>query len=361
MTVPPHTYDRVVLTGGAGWLGTGVLQRLCQGGTGETVTPPLFPRARIRVLVLPGQRVQRFSASGCDVEVVEGDLTDPQACVEVCRDMGGGLVIHVAGVIHPRSVGDFHRVNVTGTGVLLEAAVNAGMAKAVVLSSNSPCGCNPHRDHLFDECSPYRPYMGYGRSKMLMEQLVGRMQQQGRLATTVIRAPWFYGPYQPPRQTLFFKMVRDGRAPIVGDGLNRRSMAYIGNLVDGIMLAAASPIADGRTYWIADARPYTMNEIVDTIERLLETEFGTLCRHRRLRLPSFVSEVAWAADSAIQSLGMYHQKIHVLSEMNQTIACSIDRARVELGYEPRVDLEEGMRRSLRWLFATDPRVLDATA
>jgi nucleoside-diphosphate-sugar epimerase len=138
-------------------------------------------------------------------------------------------------------------------------------------------------------------------------------------------------------------------------------MAYIGNLVDGIMLAAASPIADGRTYWIADARPYTMNEIVDTIERLLETEFGTLCRHRRLRLPSFVSEVAWAADSAIQSLGMYHQKIHVLSEMNQTIACSIDRARVELGYEPRVDLEEGMRRSLRWLFATDPRVLDATA
>jgi nucleoside-diphosphate-sugar epimerase len=94
-----------------------------------------------------------------------------------------------------------------------------------------------------------------------------------------------------------------------------------------------------------------MNEIVDTVERLMETEFGIACAHKRLKLPSLASEVAWLADKTLQGLGLYHQKIHVLSEMNKTIACSIDRARVELGYRPTVALEEGMRRSLQWMLA----------
>jgi nucleoside-diphosphate-sugar epimerase len=55
----------------------------------------------------------------------------------------------------------------------------------------------------------------------------------------------------------------------------------------------------------------------------------------------------------VQSLGFYHQKIHVLSEMNKNIACSVKRAHEELGYQPAVALREGMRRSIRWLFASD--------
>jgi nucleoside-diphosphate-sugar epimerase len=101
-----------------------------------------------------------------------------------------------------------------------------------------------------------------------------------------------------------------------------------------------------------------MNEIVDTVERLLETEFGIACAHRRLKLPGLASEVAWLADKTLQGLGFYHQKIHVLSEMNKTIACSVERAKQELGYFPRIALEEGMRRSLRWLLARDPAALD---
>jgi nucleoside-diphosphate-sugar epimerase len=62
-----------------------------------------------------------------------------------------------------------------------------------------------------------------------------------------------------------------------------------------------------------------------------------------------ISEIAGVADRVIQGAGFYHQEIHVLSEMNKTIACSVDRARRVLGYEPRVALEEGMRRSLAWL------------
>src|SRR5262249_35560997 len=101
-------------------------------------------------------------------------------------------------------------------------------------------------------------------------------------------------------------------------------------------------------YWVADRRPYSMNEIVDTVERLLEKEFHVRCAHKRLRLSGFVSEMAWLADKTLQAMDLYNQKIHVLSEMNKTIACSVAKAETELDYKPDVALEEGMRRSLQW-------------
>jgi nucleoside-diphosphate-sugar epimerase len=87
---------------------------------------------------------------------------------------------------------------------------------------------------------------------------------------------------------------------------------------------------------------------VDTVENLLENEFGMEVAHDRMRLPSIASEVAQAVDATIQRTGLYEQRIHVLSEMNKTIACTVDKARAELGYQPRVELREGMRRSIRW-------------
>jgi len=67
-----------------------------------------------------------------------------------------------------------------------------------------------------------------------------------------------------------------------------------------------------------------------------------------LRLPGLASSIAFAADAALQAIGLYHQKIHVLSEMNKTIACSVAKAERALNYQPTVELEEGMRRSLQW-------------
>ena len=191
--------------------------------------------------------------------------------------------------------------------------------------------------------------MGYGKSKKLGEEMVREAGDRGALEAVVMRPPWFYGPGQPPRQSLFFQMVRDGKAPIVGGGENRRSMAYVDNICQGAMLCERIEGATGQVYWIADRRPYSMNEIIDTIERVLEKDFGVKCNHGRMRLPGLASKVAWLVDWALQSVGLYHQKIHVLSEMNKTIACSIAKAERELGYDPKVDLEEGMRRSLRWM------------
>ena len=167
-------------------------------------------------------------------------------------------------------------------------------------------------------------------------------------AALVDVAPKMCGDCQRRAVTMFFRMIRTGKAPIVGSGENLRSMSYIDNLCQGLLLAATSPRANGETYWIADRRPYSMNEVVDTIERLLETEFNRPCAQRSLRLPGFAAALALMMDRAVQAAGFYHQKIHVLAEMNRTIACSVAKAEQELDYHPVVELEEGMRRSLAW-------------
>jgi nucleoside-diphosphate-sugar epimerase len=336
----------VLVTGAAGWLGSRLVEALTHGLPDHEALKQPQAGLRIRCLLLPGQDAGALNKLSSSVEIVTGDIRNPADCARLCADAKGAILFHTAGMIHPRRVREFYEINRDGTAHLLDAAIQAGIKRAVVVSSNSPCGCNPHPDHLFDELSPYHPYMNYGRSKMEMELAV--KQRGDRIETVLIRAPWFYGPNQPPRQTLFFQMIRDGKAPIVGSGKNLRSMAYVDNLCQGLLLAAITDHAKGQTYWIADRRPYSMNEIVDTVERLLETEFGQKCAHKRLRLPSLASEVALMADWMLQAVGLYHQKIHVLSEMNKTIACSVSRAERELGYRPAVDLEEGMRRSLRW-------------
>lgn len=336
----------VLVTGAVGWLGSRLVEVLARGlpSWQEWSQPP--EGLRIRCLVLPGQDFAGLTKLSNRVGVMTGDLRLAADCDRFCLNAKGAVLFHTAGVIHPRFVREFYQVNRDGAAHLLDAAVKAGVRRVVVVSSNSPCGCNPHPDHLFDEESPYRPYMNYGRSKKQMEQLV--KSRSDKTETVIIRAPWFYGPNQPARQTLFFRMIRAGKVPIVGSGNNLRSMVYIDNLCQGLLLAAATSRAAGQTYWIADRRPYTMNEIVDTVERLLQTEFGVQCAGKRLHLPGFVGGFAYAVDAVLQALGLYNQKIHVLSEMNKTIACSIAKAQRELGYEPMIELEEGMRRSLRW-------------
>jgi len=336
----------VLVTGAAGWLGSRLVEGLTQGLPDHEALKQPQAGLQLRCLLLPGQDPADLKQLPGSVEIVTGDIRNPADCARLCANAHGSVLFHTAGIIHPRRVREFYEINRDGTANLLEAAIQAGVKRAVVVSSNSPCGCNPHPDHVFDELSPYRPYMNYGRSKMEMELVV--RQRADKLETVTIRAPWFYGTNQPPRQTLFFRMIRDGKAPIVGGGKNLRSMTYVDNLCQGLLLAAIAERANGRIFWIADHRPYSMNEIIDTVEHLLETEFGRKCAHKRMRLPGLASEMALAMDYLLQAVGLYHQKLHVLTEMNKTIACSVAKAERELGYQPAVELEEGMRRSLRW-------------
>ena len=332
-------YSAVVVTGAAGWLGRTVVRAAREGlADCEDLRAPPFAGLPIRA--------SDIAASGNgDDEFVRADLRNKDDCRKLFDGVAeGALVLHCAGLIHPRRfASELFEVNFRGAQNLFAAAREAKAGRVVALSSNSPCGVNKNNRERFDETSPYRPYMKYGKSKMRMEL---HIREQSAPQWTLIRAPWFYGPNQPPRQTLFFQMIKNGGAPIVGGGENLRSMAYTENLAQGVLRAALSENAAGQIYWIADAEPYTMNQVVDTVERLLETEFDIPCRRKRLRLPGLAAEVALLCDYILQSANLYHQKIHVLSEMNKTIACDISKARRELNYAPAVSLEEGMRRSI---------------
>jgi nucleoside-diphosphate-sugar epimerase len=337
-----------IVTGAPGWLGSRLVESLVEGVVDVS---SLGPSDRtVRVLALPDADTKELEALGSQVEIVRGDVTDPASLEPLFANAKGATVFHAAGIIHPsRGIRQFYDVNVEGTRNMVEAAKKAGVRRFVHVSSNSPIGTNPTNDHVFDESAPFNPYMTYGKTKMMAEEIVTRANESGAVETVIIRPPWFYGPGQPPRQTLFFEMIRDGKAPIVGGGENRRSMAYVDNICQGLLLCEKVDRAKGNVYWIADRRPYPMNEIIDTIERVMEKDFDVKCAHKRMRLPGFASEVAWLVDATMQGAGAYHQKIHVLSEMNKTIACSIAKAEKELGYDPKVDLEEGMRRSIRWM------------
>ena len=340
-----------IVTGYPGWLGNRLVRFLHEPHPDlpEDRDGPRFER--IRCLVVPGANGSPARARHPEVEVVEGDIRDPAAVGRLFAGTRDATVFHLAGIIHPRRIRDLYDVNVAGTRHVLAAAAAAGARRVVATSSNSPAGVAREPSSLFDESSPYRPLGAYGRSKKLMEDDLNAAQRSGAVETVILRPCWFYGPEQPARQSEFFRMVEAGRAPIVGDGEGRRSMSYVDNTALGLLLAASSEAAAGQTYWIADERPYSMNEIVDTIEDLLESEFGIEVAHGRMRLPSLASEVALALDTAIQGVGYYNQKIHVLTEMNKTIACSIEKARSELGYRPGVQLREGMRRSIEWWLA----------
>ena len=339
----------VLVTGASGWLGKGLVQALINGIDGHMHLPKINADSSIRVFIRPEDDDRFFTHLSKNIEIFRGDIRYEDSCKAFFANADDAILYHTAGVIHPKCIKEFYDVNLEGTKNILNQAIANRLKRAVIVSSNSPIGCNPSTDHVFTEQSAFNPYMNYGRSKMLMEQHVAAVQSKGLIETVVIRAPWFYGPFQPPRQTLFFTMIRDGKGPIVGDGKNMRSMAYIDNLCQGLILAGNSEIANGKTYWIADARPYSMNEIIDTVENVLENNFHIICKHKRLKLPAFFSDIAFICDFLIQKTGLYQQKIHVLSEMNKNIACSVALAKTELGYNPTISLAEGMRRSIAWM------------
>lgn len=339
-------YPIILVTGGTGWLGRRLIRALTQGSPEMGVVGG--GGCRVRCLVLPQEPMGALGK--LNVEVISGDVRDPDAARALVSGAENGLVIHLAGIIHPPGrTRYFQHINVEGTANILSAAKTAGVKRMVVMSSNSPLGCNPTPEHVFTDDSPYNPYMGYGRSKWRMELLLRKAMIESNAPEIVIaRAPWFYGPGQPPRQALFFSMIRNGKFPLMGEGLNRRSMGYVDSLALGLLLCAVVDRAAGQTYWLSDERPYSMIEIVETVKAVLRDDFSMTVSEHNMTVPPVIADFARLVDTTIQAMGFYHQKIHVLSEMNQTIAGDISKATRELGYKPLVGLREGMKRSVQW-------------
>ena len=325
-----------VVTGASGWLGKNLVRAIAPA------------RTRVRCLVHTHDEAPLVELLGANVEVVLGDVRDPAVLDRLLDGVGAATVFHTAAVIHPgASTREFFDVNVGGTELVLDRARRVGVGRFVHVSSNSPFGANARPTDRFTEDSPYHPYMGYGRSKLEAEQLVFRSSERGDVPSVIIRAPWFYGPGQPARQTQWFAAVRRGRFPIVGSGAQQRSMVFTENLVQGLLRAEATEAAVGRAYWVADAEPYELKGILATVREALQAE-GLPVSGRCPHVPVAVGKIAERLDAVLQDRGRYVPALHVLGELKDTIACDIARARRELGYEPEYALLDGMRASIRW-------------
>jgi nucleoside-diphosphate-sugar epimerase len=334
-----------VVTGAPGWLGTSLVEALAKGASFRSITVP--PR-RVRCVVRPDADVTALLALGPNVEVVRADLRDARALEGVCD--GAGTVFHAAGLVHPRRVRELYDVNVGGTRNILAVAVAGRARRFVLVSSNSPAGVNDSAHRLLCESDAPRPYLNYGLSKLQAEWLVADAHRAGRVETAIARPCWFYGPNQPERQTRFLRMIARGKPIVLGRGSNLRSLTYVDNAVQGLLLLEAVEGAAGKTYWIADRRPYSFIEILQTVAKLLE--IGLRPRY----LPQAASNAARFTDSLLQMAGLYQQELHVAGEITASIAVSIEAARRDLGYNPEIELEEGMRRSIEWCRAEGLRL-----
>lgn len=341
-------FNSILITGANGWLGMQLIRALLNP-TPDTQADLISPKEiQIHALLLPSQSPQKDLISP-NITYHYGNICNANDCDKFIKSGASKntLLIHTAGIIHPKQVKEFYNINTKGTINLLNSANKYSILKFIYLSSNSPCGVNPTSSHKFNETSAYSPYMHYGKSKKHAEDAVNLFFKESKLNTTILRPPWFYGTHQPARQTLFFKMIQSGSFPVLGNGLQKRSMVYLDNLIQGIIKASISEQSIGQTYWISDETPYSMNTIIRTVKECLE-ELHFSVSKKQLRLPNFLGTLAQGCDFLLQSCNIYHQKIHVLSEMNKTIACDISKAKHELGYNPTISIKEGMKRSIQW-------------
>jgi nucleoside-diphosphate-sugar epimerase len=339
--------NEILITGANGWLGKSLIECLINGIENSLGIDKPCKNLKIKCLVLHGEDTSHIEKVSKNIKIVQGDITKIEDCRVFIKGSKGAILFHCAGIIHPKRTRQFFDINVGGTRNIIDASLEQKIEKIIFVSSNSPCGVNPTHEHLFEENYKYNPYMKYGQSKMDMENIINETYKKGNIKTVIIRPPWFYGPNQPQRQTKFYKMIRDGKVPIVGNGENKRSMACTINIAQGLIRAALNDKAIGETYWIADKTPYSFYDIIKTIREVMIEEFDIVCKNTEIKLPNLVSSFAYYLDSVIQGIGLYNKEIHVLSEMNKTIACSIQKAEKDLEYKPTVDLYNGTILSIK--------------
>jgi nucleoside-diphosphate-sugar epimerase len=130
--------------------------------------------------------------------------------------------------------------------------------------------------------------------------------------------------------------------PMVGDGRYRRSITYIGNLVQATRLAMTHPDASGEVFYVADGPVYTTRSITESMAAALGVPL------RLLRLPALAGPAAYFADRVLASMGLYWQNVHLAGESHWHVALSCDKIERRIGYRPRIEIEEGMRRAVEW-------------
>lgn len=317
---------RIAVTGATGFIGSHLAECLC--ARGHEVTCLVRDPARARWL------------EGAPVRVVRGDLDAPGALAALVT--GQEVVVHAAGLTKARSLEDYVRVNVDGTGRLLAAAIAHAprLGRFVFFSSQAAMGPSEEGVPLGED-APQRPVSDYGRSKSLAEKLL--REQAGSIPVTIIRPPVVFGPREKD-VLAYFRLVNSGLMPYLG-GKRVLSIVYAANLVHGVALAIERPLGGMRSYFFTDGADLEWKGLLCTIARALGK------KPLRIRVPLPAAAAVAAVSSALAGLAGKPSLLNpgMIAEMRHPInTVSDQRARTELGYRPLVTTEQGVEQTVRW-------------
>jgi nucleoside-diphosphate-sugar epimerase len=325
-----------LITGYPGWLTSRFLAQLQEAPAAAWQQE--LSRYRWRVLVAPG--AEPAPQTPGIAEVQRGDVRDPEALRRAAQ--GADLVLHAAGLIHPRRIGELYSINRDGTARLAAAAVQMGVRRLVFVSSNAAAGFARAAAEPLRESDEPRPESHYGRSKHQGEQALWQTLAGSATQGVVLRPTTFYGPHFPRRHLKIYQAARRGRPWIIGEGRNAVSMVYIDNLIAGVGLALTRAEAAGQTYFLADENPYPWQEVFAVMGSALGVQVRPRC------LPARIAALSKVLDRGLGALGCYSLYVHLAGEATRHMGCSIAKARRELGYCPAVSLPQGMREAVLW-------------
>jgi len=322
----------VLVTGATGSVGPAIVSGLL--GAGHWV----------RTLSLSGPPATAFPAG---VEVLCGDVTDAAAVEAGVRGVEG--VVHLAGLAHRTEAGkaldgEYERVNVGGTAIVVDMAQRAQVQRVVLFSTIAVYG--PTGAGSVDERAAPKPDTAYARSKLAAEEiLLAARRADGRPLGTVLRMAAVYGGSVTGNYLRLARSLSRHRFVPVGNGRNRRTLVYEDDAGAAAILALGSASAGGQVYNVTDGAFHTLRDINHAICSALG------------RKPPRVSVPlgpALGAVRAMESLGRVLALTPPLSarsllKYSEDVAVEGSRIQRELGFQPRFDLRRGWQIAIEQL------------
>ena len=320
---------KILITGATGLLGGHLIKALQQRDE------------QIRALVLPAENADTLLKQG--IEVVRGDIID----ASTLGDAVGGveLVFHLAGMMGVwRPLADYRMVNVSGSENLYKAAQQAGVRRFVHTSSHTVYGLGHGR--FLTENDPLRPDADpYSLSKAEGDRLMRRFMLTSEVETVILRPGTFFGPGDRLHFGRMAQKMKNGKGVIIGRGDNALPFCYVTDVVQGFLLAAYHEKAPGNVYNITNDRPLTQLEIFNAIADAV----GGVRPTRHLPyLPVFYGAIV--AEKGVARLTRTKPIVTQLGAMmfGSDNRHSAEKARRELGFEPKVELHEGIELAAEW-------------
>lgn len=319
---------KILVTGGTGFTGKALVKRLLDDG-----------HEVIALDYKEGHKTQELREWGADVRI--GSVTDPDVVADAVA--GVDVVQHLAAAFREMNVPSSHydEVNIGGTRIMLEAAKAAGVKKFIYCST---CGVHGNVENPpGPETAPIKPADYYQRTKYEAEPLVVAAAKNG-LDALILRPAAIYGPGDPERFQMIFRRVNQGKFPMIGDGSTLYHPLYIDNLVDALVLAMAPGVGTGEAYLIADEEYVPIRDLVERCARAL----GVSVRIRKVpTLPMVIAGhlCEWICKPLKISPPIFPRRV---DWYRQNRAFDISKAKKDLGYQPAVGLDEGLKRTAEW-------------